>query len=102
MASLVFLDARSGPVRHRDRRGRGVVIRDHHDFAFRDRLAAIEWNKAAISAAIKDIITAHSLKMPQLAHAVRVLVCGRAQTPSIDAVLELFPRETVLARLRGA
>ena len=32
------------------------------------------------------------LKMPQLAHAVRVLVCGRAQTPSIDAVLELFPQ----------
>ena len=38
--------------------------------------------------------------MPQLAHAVRVLVCGRAQTPSLDAVLALFPRETVLARLR--
>jgi hypothetical protein len=28
-------------------------------------------------------------------------VCGRTQTPSIDAVLELFERETVLARLRG-
>jgi glutamyl-tRNA synthetase len=37
--------------------------------------------------------------MPQLAHAVRVLVCGRSQTPSIDAVLELFARELVLARL---
>ena len=34
--------------------------------------------------------------------AVRVLVCGRAQTPSIDAVLALFPRETVLRRLRGS
>ena len=31
--------------------------------------------------------------------AVRVLVCGRAQTPSLDAVLELFDRATVLARL---
>jgi glutamyl-tRNA synthetase len=29
-----------------------------------------------------------------------VLVCGRAQTPSIDAVLALFAREDVLARLR--
>jgi glutamyl-tRNA synthetase len=28
-----------------------------------------------------------------------VLVCGRAQTPSIDAVLELFPRDVVLTRL---
>jgi len=68
----------------------------------RDKLAAIEWNKAAIAAAIKETIGAHRLKMPQLAHAVRVLVCGRAQTPSIDAVLELFPRETVVSRLRLA
>ena len=69
--------------------------------ALREQLAGIEWNKAAIAAAIKEIITTHKLKMPQLAHALRVLVCGRPQTPSIDAVLELFPRDTVLARLRG-
>jgi glutamyl-tRNA synthetase len=31
-----------------------------------------------------------------------VLVCGRAQTPSIDAVLELFDRKIVLDRLRGS
>jgi glutamyl-tRNA synthetase len=31
-----------------------------------------------------------------------VLVCGRAQTPSIDAVLELFTREKVVERLRRA
>ncbi|MEO8154961.1 MAG: glutamate--tRNA ligase [Rhizobacter sp.] len=68
----------------------------------RDKLAAAEWSKAAIAAAIKETLAAHSLKMPQLAHAVRVLVCGRPQTPSIDAVLELFPRETVLARLQKA
>ena len=68
----------------------------------RDKLTEIEWSKAAISAAIKETITAHGLKMPQLAHAVRVLVCGRAQTPSIDAMLELFPREKVLSRLRRA
>jgi glutamyl-tRNA synthetase len=68
----------------------------------RDKLANIEWNKAAIATAIKETIAAHGIKMPQLAHAVRVLVCGRAQTPSIDAVLELFTRATVLARLPGA
>jgi len=39
--------------------------------------------------------------MGQLAPAVRVLVCGRAQTPSIDAVLALFSKETVLARLQS-
>jgi glutamyl-tRNA synthetase len=66
------------------------------------RLGAAEWSKAAISAAIKETLTAHGLKMPQLAHAVRVLVCGRAQTPSLDAVLELFTRQAVLARLQTA
>lgn len=64
-----------------------------------DKLATIEWSKAAIAGAIKETLAAHALKMPQLAHAVRVLVCGRAQTPSIDAVLELFPRELVRERL---
>jgi glutamyl-tRNA synthetase len=65
-----------------------------------ERLASAEWTKAGIAAAIKETLAACGLKMPQLAHAVRVLVCGRAQTPSIDAVLELFPRDAVLARLR--
>ena len=67
----------------------------------RERLATVEWNKASIAAAIKETLAASGLKMPQLAPAVRVLVCGRAQTPSLDAVLELFPRETVLERLAG-
>ena len=65
----------------------------------RDKLATVEWSKPAIAAAIKETLAAHGLKMPQLAHAVRVLVCGRAQTPSLDAVLELFMQETVMKRL---
>jgi len=69
--------------------------------SLRERLQRIEWNKAAIGQAIKDTIAEHGLKMPQLALPVRVLVCGRAQTPSIDAVLELFARETVLQRLKA-
>ena len=67
-----------------------------------DKLAVVEWSKPSIATAIKETLAAHALKMPQLAHAVRVLVCGRAQTPSLDAVLELFARDTVLARLRAA
>lgn len=67
----------------------------------RDKLAAADWSKAAIAAAIKETLATHGLKMPQLAPAVRVLVCGRAQTPSVDAVLELFPKETVLQRLQN-
>ena len=69
-----------------------------HDLA--SKLAALAtWNKAAIAAAIKETLGAHNLKMPQLAMPVRVLVMGRAQTPSVDALLHLIGREAVLARL---
>jgi glutamyl-tRNA synthetase len=68
--------------------------------ALREKFATIEWNKAAIQQAIKETIAAHGLKLPQLAIPVRVLVCGRAQTPSIDAVLELFDKKIVLERLQ--
>jgi glutamyl-tRNA synthetase len=70
--------------------------------ALAQQLTDVAWDKASIAQAIKGVLGAHNLKMPQLAHAVRVLVCGRAQTPAIDAVLELFSRETVLARLQHA
>jgi glutamyl-tRNA synthetase len=66
----------------------------------RERLADVAWDKAGIAAALKEALAVHRLKMPQLAPALRVLVCGRAQTPSIDAVLALFPRHTVLERLQ--
>jgi glutamyl-tRNA synthetase len=69
--------------------------------ALRDRLAAVDWDKAAIASAMKAVLGEFGLKMPQLAPAVRVLVCGRAQTPSIDAVLALFDRDTVLRRLQS-
>ncbi len=64
------------------------------------RLADVAWDKAAINQAIKDTIGEFGLKMPQLAIPVRLLVCGRAQTPSVDAVLALFDRDVVLQRLQ--
>jgi glutamyl-tRNA synthetase len=68
--------------------------------AFRAKLAAAaQWDKAAISAAMKATLAETRLKMPQLAMPLRILVTGRAQTPSIDAVLELLGRDKVLARL---
>ena len=67
----------------------------------RERLEAVAWERPAIAAAIKETLGAHGLKMPQLAHAVRVLVCGRAQTPSLDAVLEQFDRKIVIKRLHS-
>jgi glutamyl-tRNA synthetase len=67
--------------------------------SLREQLTTVDWNATSIAAVIKATLTLHSLKMPQLAPALRVLVCGRTQTPSIDAVLSLFSRELVLERL---
>src|SRR3989344_275841 len=64
------------------------------------RLATCAWEPAAIAQAMKDTLTEFGLKMPQLAIPVRLLVCGRSQTPSVDAVLSLFERDAVLQRLR--
>lgn len=66
---------------------------------YAQRCAEIEWTRAALSAALKEVLAAHNLKMPQLAMPLRLLVAGQLHTPSIDAVLELFGREVVLQRL---
>lgn len=67
------------------------------------KLAALPaWDKACIAAALKETLAAHSLKMPQLAMPVRVLVMGTPQTPSLDAVLALQPKEKVLQRLQNS
>ena len=63
------------------------------------RLARIEWNRAKINETVKGVVVEHKLKMPKLAMPLRVMVTGEAQTPSIDATLELIGREQVLARM---
>lgn len=67
--------------------------------ALADKLATCAWDKPSIAAAIKDVLAATGLKMPQLAMPVRVLLMGKAQTPALDAVLELCLRDDVLHRL---
>ena len=63
------------------------------------RLSTAKWERPALNDAIKEVVKSSGLKMPQLAMPLRRLVTGRSQTPSIDAVLELLGRETVLHRL---
>ena len=65
------------------------------------KLSDCVWDKPSIAAVIKEVLLACSLKMPQLAMPVRVLVMGTAQTPSLDAVIELSEKEKVLMRLRS-
>ena len=61
-----------------------------------------EWTPAGIAAAMKIVLLARGMKMPQLAIPVRVKVCGRAQTPAIDQVLALFDKKFVVERLQSA
>jgi glutamyl-tRNA synthetase len=67
--------------------------------ALADKLRTGIWDKASIAVAIKEVLTVTGLKMPQLAMPVRVLLMGKAQTPALDAVLELCTRDVVLSRL---
>ncbi|MGI4778312.1 MAG: glutamate--tRNA ligase [Janthinobacterium lividum] len=70
--------------------------------ALADKMSTVTWEKAAIAAAIKEILVENSLKMPALAMPVRVLLMGTSQTPSLDSVLALFSREIVMKRLKEA
>ena len=73
--------------------------------ALADFIAGVKdvvWEAPAINALIKTCIGNHGLKMPKLAMPLRVLLTGQAQTPSVDAVIALFPRELVLKRLAAA
>jgi glutamyl-tRNA synthetase len=63
------------------------------------QFANIEWQRPAINEAIKTVVAQHKLKMPMLAMPIRILATGVAQTPSIDATLQLMGRERVLERL---
>ena len=96
--SMYFVEPASGD--HAEQRAAVDAVPREALLALADKLTGIEWDKARIAAAVKDVLAEYRLKMGQFAPAVRVLVCGRPQTPSLDAVLELFQRDTVLVRLR--
>jgi glutamyl-tRNA synthetase len=66
---------------------------------YADRCKTVTWSREALSAMLKEVLATHKLKMPQLAMPLRLMLTGQLQTPSIDAVVELFGRGTVLARL---
>jgi glutamyl-tRNA synthetase len=70
--------------------------------AYTQNCEIVEWNREAISAMTKEVLVGHKLKMPQLAMPLRLILTGQLQTPSIDAVVALFGRETVLSRLKSS
>lgn len=89
------------PTRNADEAAQHLTPQVHPALqVFAGKLALCDWEKASIAAAIKQTLAETGLKMPVLAMAVRVLVLGCAQTPSLDAVLSLLDREKVLERLQ--
>jgi glutamyl-tRNA synthetase len=66
---------------------------------YAERCKTVEWNKAALSPMLKEVLASHGLKMPQLAMPLRLILTGQLQTPAIDAVVELLGRDTVTTRL---
>ena len=67
--------------------------------SFRSALATVAWDIPSISAALKATLAEHAAKMPALAMPVRLALAGQTQTPSVDALIALFNRETVLERI---
>jgi glutamyl-tRNA synthetase len=65
-----------------------------------ERFADVTWEAPALAALIKELLAKHNLKMPKLAMPLRVMLVGQTHTPSVDAVLALFPRATVVARMK--
>ena len=66
---------------------------------YSQQCATVEWSREAISGMLKGVLAANKLKMPQMAMPLRLMLTGQLQTPSIDAVVHLFGRDTVLARI---
>ncbi|MGV7209773.1 glutamate--tRNA ligase [Oxalobacteraceae bacterium A2-2] len=66
---------------------------------FAERVQTVDWTREALSALLKEVLAANGLKMPQIAMPLRLIVTGQLQTPAIDAVLALFSREAIVARL---
>jgi glutamyl-tRNA synthetase len=64
-----------------------------------ERFADVAWEAPVLGALIKELMAKHKLKMPKLAMPLRIMLVGQTHTPSVDAVLALFPRETVLTRM---
>jgi glutamyl-tRNA synthetase len=63
-------------------------------------LGASDGSKAAVSAAFKEVLAKHGMKMPTLAMPVRYAMFATTQTPAIDAVISLIGKEETIHRLQ--
>ncbi|MEY2662318.1 MAG: Glutamyl-tRNA synthetase, partial [Pseudomonadota bacterium] len=70
--------------------------------ALKDLIEAVksaEHTKAAYSAAFKEVLAKHQIKMPALAMPVRYALFATTQTPAIDSVLVVLGKDEAVERL---
>ena len=78
-----------------------VPVATHAPLAdFITALEASDGSKAAVSAAFKEVLAKHGMKMPALAMPVRYAMFATTQTPAIDAVISLIGKEETIQRLQ--
>ena len=66
-----------------------------------EKLTTIDWNAEASHAAINEVVTQYALKFPKLAMPLRVMLCGIAQSPSIDQVMTILGQKETLNRMQN-
>ena len=66
-----------------------------------EKLATIDWTAEAIHAAINEVVTQYAFKFPKLAMPLRVMLCGIAQSPSIDQVMAILGQKETLNRMQN-
>ena len=81
---------------HLNEAGRGVLKQ------LAGKLATIDWEAAAIGAALKETVKAMGVKPPAVMMPFRVALTGQTQTPAIDAIAAALRREVALRRLDQA
>ncbi|MFH5923721.1 glutamate--tRNA ligase [Roseomonas xinghualingensis] len=70
--------------------------------ALRKTLADVEWDRAALDAALRAFAEAQGVKLGQVAQPLRAALTGSLQSPPIDAVLIALGKEESLARVGDA
>jgi glutamyl-tRNA synthetase len=61
-----------------------------------------QWSREGINGVIKNVVKSEGVKFPALAQPLRIAVAGSANTPSIDATVELVGRKRTLERIEKA
>ena len=63
------------------------------------QLRAVDWNKPAIAALLKEAQTQFNVKTPQVMMPLRIMLTGSAQAPAVDALMMTLGRDETVRRI---